>query len=92
MAHRVSARCACLRCRAAEMGAPSDRDALTAFPFAAGMASLAGATDAYGLGFLHDLFVSFMGGNTTSEMSKTWGATLRAGLVGGQSVRPAARL
>lgn len=66
MAPRVSARCPCLRCRAAEMAAPSGRDALTAFPLAAGLAALAGATDAYGLGFLRDLFVSFMSGNTTS--------------------------
>ena len=32
---------------------------------AAGFAFLAGATDVYGLGLLHDLFVSFMSGNTT---------------------------
>lgn len=48
------------------MGAPSGQDTLIAFPLAAGMASLAGATDAYGLSFLRDLFVSFMSGNTTS--------------------------
>ncbi|MBV9248706.1 MAG: DUF1275 domain-containing protein [Acetobacteraceae bacterium] len=34
-------------------------------PVAAGMAFLAGATDVYGLARLHDLFVSFMSGNTT---------------------------
>ncbi len=32
---------------------------------AAGMAFLAGATDVYGLAELHDLYVSFMSGNTT---------------------------
>ena len=32
---------------------------------AGGLAVLAGATDAYGLTMLHDLFVSFMSGNTT---------------------------
>lgn len=64
------------------MGASSDRNALTAFPLAAGMASLAGATDAYGLSFLRDLFVSFMSGNTTSLGvalgQGNWG---RAGLI-----------
>lgn len=65
MAPKASGRSPCLRCRAAEMGAPSEGVA-TALPLAAGMASLAGATDAYGLSFLRDLFVSFMSGNTTS--------------------------
>lgn len=46
-------------------GLQLDRDALTALLLAGGMASLAGATDVYGLGYLHDLFVSFMSGNTT---------------------------
>lgn len=35
------------------------------FPLAGAMTFLAGATDVYGLGYLHDLFVSFMSGNTT---------------------------
>ena len=47
------------------MGAPFGRDAWAAFPLAAGMAALAGATDVYGIGLLHGLFVSFMSGNTT---------------------------
>lgn len=47
------------------MGLALDRDAVVALPLAGGMASLAGATDVYGLGSLHDLFVSFMSGNTT---------------------------
>ena len=36
-----------------------------ALALAGGMAFLAGATDVYGLAMLHDLFVSFMSGNTT---------------------------
>lgn len=39
--------------------------ALPNLPVAAGMAFLAGATDVHGLDRLHDLFVSFMSGNTT---------------------------
>ena len=42
-----------------------DRDALAALPLAGGLASLAGATDVYGLAQLQNLFVSFMSGNTT---------------------------
>ena len=37
----------------------------SAIAVAGGMAALAGATDVYGLGTLHDLYVSFMSGNTT---------------------------
>jgi uncharacterized membrane protein YoaK (UPF0700 family) len=37
-----------------------------AVALAGGMVFLAGATDVYGLSRLHDLFVSFMSGNTTS--------------------------
>ncbi len=47
------------------MGVGHDRGSLAQLPLAAGMASLAGATDVYGLGLLRDLFVSFMSGNTT---------------------------
>ena len=82
MAPRASGRCPCLRCRAAEMGAPVGRGTLTAFPLAAGLASLAGATDAYGLSFLRDLFVSFMSGNTTSlGVALGEGNWARAGLI-----------
>ena len=54
---------------------------------AGGMASLAGATDAYGLNRLHDLYVSFMSGNTTMlGMALSGGDWARsefiAGLVG----------
>ena len=66
MAPRASGRCPCSRCRALEVSASGGRGASTAFPLAAGMAALAGATDAYGMSFLRDLFVSFMSGNTTS--------------------------
>lgn len=38
---------------------------LAGLAVAGGLAFLAGATDVYGLGVLHDLFVSFMSGNTT---------------------------
>jgi uncharacterized membrane protein YoaK (UPF0700 family) len=38
----------------------------SALVLAGGMVFLAGATDVYGLSKLHDLFVSFMSGNTTS--------------------------
>ena len=48
------------------MSPPFDPGALTTFLFAAGMASLAGATDVYGIAHLHGLFVSFMSGNTTT--------------------------
>ena len=48
------------------MAPPFERGALVAFPLAAGMASLAGATDVYGIAHLRDLFVSFMSGNTTT--------------------------
>ncbi|MBV8661524.1 MAG: DUF1275 domain-containing protein [Hyphomicrobiales bacterium] len=54
---------------------------------AGGMAFLAGATDVYGLSRLHDLYVSFMSGNTTS-LGKAIGdgdlarAATAAGLVG----------
>lgn len=48
------------------VGLRLDWDALAVLPLAGGMASLAGATDVYGLGILHDLFVSFMSGNTTT--------------------------
>jgi hypothetical protein len=40
----------------------------------------------------YDRFVSLMPWLFALGVSKTWGATPRAGLVGGQSVRPAARL
>lgn len=48
------------------------------------MASLAGATDVYGLGRLHDLYVSFMSGNTTMlGMALGRGDWLRVGLICG---------
>ena len=42
------------------------RTALADLLLGAGMAFLAGATDVYGVAHLHDLYVSFMSGNTTS--------------------------
>ena len=47
------------------MKAVSIREEVGDFALAGGMAFLAGATDVYGLARLHDLFVSFMSGNTT---------------------------
>ena len=47
------------------MAASSEPIRALDFMFGAGMAFLAGGTDVYGLGRLHDLFVSFMSGNTT---------------------------
>ena len=44
---------------------PAAASRLPALVLAGGMAFLAGATDVYGLSRLHDLFVSFMSGNTT---------------------------
>lgn len=54
---------------------------------AVGLAALAGATDVYGLGALHGLYVSFMSGNTTmlgmSLGSGDWTqATVTAGWIG----------
>lgn len=52
---------------AAQSVAPKGmRTAFPDLPVAAGMAFLAGGTDVYGLNRLHDLYVSFMSGNTTS--------------------------
>ena len=49
----------------------------------AGMAFLAGATDVYGVARLHDLFVSFMSGNTTNLGIALANADWpRAGLIG----------
>ena len=65
MAPRVSGHCPCCRCRGVSVTRLSDRGALASFSLAASLASLAGATDVYGVGLLQDLFVSFMSGNTT---------------------------
>lgn len=63
------------------------RAGASTFPVAGGMAFLAGATDVYGLARLHDLYVSFMSGNTTmlgvAIGGGDWGrAGSIAGLVG----------
>ncbi len=63
------------------------RDDPARLALAGGMAFLAGATDVYGLSRLHDLYVSFMSGNTTS-LGKAIGegdfarAATAAGLIG----------
>lgn len=54
------------------------------FSLGAGMAFLAGATDVYGLARLHDIFVSFMSGNTIAlGTAMAQGDWLRAGAIGG---------
>jgi uncharacterized membrane protein YoaK (UPF0700 family) len=61
------------------MDKPGERSVLA---LAGGMAFLAGATDVYGLAKLHDLYVSFMSGNTTQlGVSLGGGDFARAGSI-----------
>lgn len=61
-----------------------DRTDMAALAIACGMAFLAGATDICGLARLHDLFVSFMSGNTTMlAFALGHGDFARAGLIVG---------
>ena len=59
MAPRVSGHCLCSLYGAANVTRHSDPGALASSSLAASVASLAGATDVYGVCLLHDLFVSF---------------------------------
>jgi uncharacterized membrane protein YoaK (UPF0700 family) len=61
-----------------------DRTDMAALAIACAMAFLAGATDIYGLARLHDLFVSFMSGNTTMlAFALGHGDLARAGMIAG---------